>query len=106
MELINAQRGWTKMVGESSTKWHLDRQNVIALGLVLATLLVPPKAQSQGADASKPTYLYVGSYTKNPPGGGSNNPIGLSVFKFDAATGALSPVQQVPSANPSFVALH
>jgi 6-phosphogluconolactonase len=49
--------------------------------------------------------VYVGSYTKNPPGGGSNNPVGLSVFRFDPATGALSPVQQVQSANPSFVAL-
>ena len=93
------------MVGESSTKWHIDRRNVIALGLVLATLLVPPKAQSQGADASKPTYLYVGSYTKNPPGGGSNNPIGLSVFRLNPQSGALVPVQQVPSTNPSFVAL-
>ena len=44
-------------------------------------------------------------YTKDPPGGGSNNPIGLSVFWFDPQTGALTPVQQVPSANPSFVAL-
>src|SRR5262249_61046966 len=31
---------------------------------------------------------------------------GLSVFRFDPATGAMSPVQQVQSANPSFVALH
>jgi 6-phosphogluconolactonase len=58
--------------------------------------------QAQGA---KPTFVYVGSYTRNPPGGGSNNPVGLSVFRLDPTNGALTPVQEVPSANPSFVAL-
>ena len=57
------------------------------------------------AGASKPIYVYVGSYTNDPPGGGSNNPVGLSVFRCDPTTGALSPVQEVKSANPSFVAL-
>ena len=50
-------------------------------------------------------FAYVGSYTKNPPGGGSNNPIGLSVFRVSPGTGALSLIQQVASANPSFVTL-
>ena len=59
----------------------------------------------KAAGTSGSIFVYVGSYTKDPPGGGSNNPIGLSVFKFDPTTGALTPVQQVKSANPSFVAL-
>lgn len=64
-----------------------------------------PVAAGRAAGAFGPMFVYVGSYTKNPPGGGSNNPVGLSVFRFDPATGALSPVQEVQSANPSFVAL-
>jgi 6-phosphogluconolactonase len=47
----------------------------------------------------------VGSYTKDPPGGGSNNPVAVSVFKFDPADGGLTLVQQMASANPSFLAL-
>jgi 6-phosphogluconolactonase (cycloisomerase 2 family) len=78
---------------------------MLAVGLVVATQAVLPEDQSQAADVGKPTYLYVGSYTKNPPGGGSNNPVGLSVFRFNPQNGALIPVQQVPSTNPSFVAL-
>ena len=58
-----------------------------------------------GADAAAETFAYVGSYTKNPPGGGSSNPVGLSVFRLDSDSGAMTLVQQVPSANPSFVAL-
>ena len=93
------------MANALSTEWHVDRRKMFVLGLLVATQLVLPEAQSQAADAGKPTYLYVGSYTKNPPGGGSNNPIGLSVFGFNPQSGALIPVQQVPSTNPSFVAL-
>jgi 6-phosphogluconolactonase (cycloisomerase 2 family) len=78
---------------------------MLAAGLSGATLLVLLSAASLAAEAGKPTYVYVGSYTKDPPGGGSNNPIGISVFRFDPQSGALTPVQQVPSANPSFVAL-
>jgi 6-phosphogluconolactonase (cycloisomerase 2 family) len=37
--------------------------------------------------------------------GGGNNPNGLSVFRFDPATGALSLVQEVRSANPSWAVL-
>jgi hypothetical protein len=64
-----------------------------------------PVAAGRAAGASGPMFVYVGSYTKDPPGGGNNNPVGLSVFQFDPATGTLSPIQQVKSANPSFVAL-
>jgi 6-phosphogluconolactonase (cycloisomerase 2 family) len=93
------------MMNTLSTGWGVDRRKMLVLGLVAATNPVLPKAQSQAAEASKPTFLYVGSYTKNPPGGGSGNPTGLSVFRFNPQGGALIPVQQVPSANPSFVAL-
>jgi len=82
----------------------IGRLRMFAAGCAAAALLVLPHA-AHAADAGKPTYVYVGSYTKDPPGGGSNNPIGLSVFRFDPQNGALMPVQQVPSANPSFVAL-
>jgi 6-phosphogluconolactonase (cycloisomerase 2 family) len=91
--------------GAAWAKWHIERRKMFAAGFAGATLLALPNAEPWAADAGKPTYVYVGSYTKDPPGGGSNNPIGLSVFRFDPLTGALTPVQQVPSANPSFVAL-
>ena len=93
------------MVGKHSVACRNDRRKVLVLGLLATTQLVFSKVRSQAADADKPTYLYVGSYTKNPPGGGSNNPIGLSVFRLNPQSGALVPVQQVPSTNPSFVAL-
>ena len=67
--------------------------------------MVLTSATTWAADAGKPTYVYVGSYTKKPPGGGSSSPVGLSVFRFDPQSGVLTPVQQVASANPSFVAL-
>jgi 6-phosphogluconolactonase (cycloisomerase 2 family) len=84
---------------------EISRRRVLAAGALCVASLALPIAVGRAADASGPMFVYVGSYTKNPPGGGSNNPVGLSVFRFDPATGALSPVQQVPSANPSFVAL-
>ncbi|HET7883003.1 MAG TPA: lactonase family protein [Acetobacteraceae bacterium] len=84
---------------------NIERRAVIAASLAGAASLVQPGRAALAAAAAKPTYVYVGSYTKDPPGGGSNNPIGLSVFRFDPKSGALTPVQQVASANPSFVAL-
>src|SRR6516165_456748 len=89
--------------GAISVRCPTERREVLAAGVAGAALLVVPSAAPRAAD--KPIYVYVGSYTKDPPGGGSNNPIGLSVFRFDPQTGVLTPVQQVPSANPSFVAL-
>ena len=80
----------------------LQRRHLMVSG---AAGLMLPAATAGAAGTSDATFVYVGSYTKDPPGGGSNNPVGLSVFKFDPTTGALSPVQQVKSANPSFVAL-
>ena len=84
---------------------EISRRRVLAAGGLAITSLVFPVAVGRAADTAGPMFVYVGSYTKNPPGGGSNNPIGLSVFRFDPATGALSPVQQAQSANPSFVTL-
>jgi 6-phosphogluconolactonase len=84
---------------------EISRRRVLTAGALGVASLVLPVAAGQAVGASGPMFVYVGSYTKNPPGGGSNNPVGISVFRFDPATGALSPVQQVQSANPSFVAL-
>ncbi|MEZ4733004.1 MAG: lactonase family protein [Caldilineaceae bacterium] len=56
-------------------------------------------------------FAYVGTYTRSAPGGWSdaaeqNHPTGIAVFAFDPDTGELTPVQTVPSENPSFLALH
>jgi 6-phosphogluconolactonase (cycloisomerase 2 family) len=84
---------------------EITRRKMLAAGALGIASLVFPVAVGRAADTSGPIFVYVGSYTKNPPGGGSNNPVGLSVFRFDPATGALSSVQQMQSANPSFAAL-
>jgi 6-phosphogluconolactonase len=81
---------------------HIGRRQFIAAGAAGASMIA---LQALAADKAEPTFVYVGSYTKNPPGGGSGNPIGLSVFRFEPDSGTLTPVQQVQSANPSFVAL-
>jgi 6-phosphogluconolactonase len=82
---------------------QVSRRQFIAAGAVGATMIA---FRTLAAGEVEPTFAYVGSYTKNPAGGGSNNPVGLSVFRLDSSSGALTPVQQVPSANPSFVTLH
>jgi len=84
----------------------LDRRHLMAAGAAGIISAGLPAATTTAADAAGPSFVYVGSYTKDPPGGGSNNPVGVSVFKFDPADGELAPVQQVRSANPSFLALH
>jgi 6-phosphogluconolactonase (cycloisomerase 2 family) len=89
----------------SSALPEVSRRRALAAGALGVATLVFPVAVGRAADTSGPMFVYIGSYTKNPPGGGGNNPVGLSVFRFDPATGGLSPVQQVQSANPSFVAL-
>ena len=77
---------------------RIERSEMLAAGLSGATLMVTTSATTWAADAGKPTYVYVGSYTKKPPGGGRNNPVGLSVFRFDPQSGVLTPVQQVARA--------
>jgi 6-phosphogluconolactonase (cycloisomerase 2 family) len=89
----------------NSAPAEISRRRVLTAGAGGVASLALPIAVGRAADTSGPMFVYVGSYTKNPPGGGSNNPVGLSVFKFDPSTGVFSPVQQVQSANPSFVAL-
>jgi len=82
----------------------LDRSRVLtALFFAAASLLLLPSPRVAGA--SGPTFVYVGAYTTPQRGGGNLNPNGLSVFRFDAATGALSLVQEVKSANPSWAVL-
>ncbi len=83
----------------------ISRRDCLAAVALTAAGLITPAARALAAETAAPVFVYVGSYTMDPPGGGSNNPVGLSVFRFDPATGALAPVQQVKSANPSFVAL-
>src|SRR5215208_3425483 len=47
-------------------------------------------------------FVYVGSYTEPPEGHAE----GIAVFRFDADSGALSPVETVTGiANPSFLTL-
>ena len=66
---------------------EISRRRVLAAGGLGVASLVFPVAVGRAADTSVPMFVYVGSYTKNPPGGGSNNPVGLSAFRFDPATG-------------------
>jgi 6-phosphogluconolactonase len=83
------------------TQFEISRRHLLAIGA--ASLMLPAASQAAGKPGA--TFVYVGSYTKDPPGGGNNNPVGLSVFRLDPATGGLTPIQQVQSPNPSFVAL-
>jgi 6-phosphogluconolactonase len=81
----------------------IDRRFLMALGIAGAGGIMMSRTTVHAA--GREIFVYVGSYTKDPPGGGSNNPVGLSVFRFDPKAGTLALVQQVQSANPSFVTL-
>jgi 6-phosphogluconolactonase len=87
---------------ESFAVLEISRRHLLALSLAGLALSA---ASTMAFARSSPTFVYVGSYTKDPPGGGSNNPEGISVLRFDPTKGGLTTVQQVKSANPSFVAL-
>jgi 6-phosphogluconolactonase len=83
----------------------LNRKRLLATLFLGATFLfLTPSPPASGA--SGPTFVYVGAYTTPQRGGGNLNPNGLSVFRFDSATGALSLNQEVKSANPSWAVLH
>jgi 6-phosphogluconolactonase (cycloisomerase 2 family) len=82
-----------------------DRRHLMTFGAASVIGAMLPAGEIRATDPANPIFVYVGSYTNDPPGGGNNNSIGISVFKFDSADGGLAPVQQVRSANPSFVAL-
>jgi 6-phosphogluconolactonase (cycloisomerase 2 family) len=91
------------------TRHEIDRRQFMAtaaLGAAGAVLALSGIVLPETAFADTPArFAYVGSYTKDPPGGGSDNPVGLSVFRVDPKSGEFTLIQQVPSANPSFVAL-
>ncbi len=72
-----------------------------------ATPAASPLAAATPVVGTAPArFAYVGSYTRGAPGGGGAAPgVGISVFAVDADSGALTPVQVVPSDNPSFLAL-
>jgi 6-phosphogluconolactonase (cycloisomerase 2 family) len=84
----------------------MNRRQFMATGALVttgATVLLTLSDNALGNTAVR--FAYVGSYTKDPPGGGSDNPIGLSAFRIDPSSGEFTLIQQVKSANPSFVAL-
>jgi len=92
-------------MGDVASKYGLpciSRRRLVNAAIVGLAFLAVTAGPARAAGL---VFAYVGSYTKDPPGGGNDNPVGLSVFRFDQDTGALSVVQQVRSANPSFVAL-
>jgi 6-phosphogluconolactonase len=84
---------------------RLNRRGLMTAGVAAAGAMLQLGA-TKAAGAAEASFVYVGSYTKDPPGGGNNNPVGISVFRFNPTDGGLTPVQQVHSANPSFLAFH
>jgi 6-phosphogluconolactonase (cycloisomerase 2 family) len=61
---------------------------------------------SPPAVAGQARFAYVGTYTREAPGGGGTaTPVGISVYAVAPGSGALSLVQTVESDNPSFLAL-
>jgi 6-phosphogluconolactonase len=72
-----------------------------ALVALAATAGGPPLQAAETAD-----YAYIGTYTRNAPGGaGEAVSEGIYVAKVDADTGKLELIQTVASDNPSFLAL-
>jgi 6-phosphogluconolactonase len=71
----------------------------------LATLGAAVGGQ-QLAAAETANYAYIGTYTRDAPGGaGDAQSEGIYVAQVDQETGALELLQTVPSDNPSFLAL-
>ncbi|EWY38263.1 hypothetical protein N825_13730 [Skermanella stibiiresistens SB22] len=97
--------------GEPAAGGPIDRRQFMATcatttaAAALLPALTGVAVPNPAAAATPARFAYVGSYTKEPPSGGSENPVGLSVFRVDPESGAFTLIQQVPSANPSFVAL-
>ncbi len=108
--------------GDSLAKL-LTRREVVRLGGVAGlttAAAVRPRGGVRAQDATpvavvpatpvavtgEARFAYVGTYTREAPGGGgAATAEGISVFAVAAGTGALSLVQTVPSDNPSFLAL-
>ncbi len=88
------------------TTFHISRRRFVITGAAsMAGLAVMGGLPLVVAGAGEARFAYVGTYTANPPGGGGTLPaVGISVFRI--AADALTLVQTVPSANPSFLAVH
>jgi 6-phosphogluconolactonase (cycloisomerase 2 family) len=94
--------------GVVSANRQIDRRKVLAAGLAGAAAVVLPgavgraNAAGRAGEAGGVTYVYVSSY-----GFGSSGPnsVGLNVFQLDQKTGTLTPVQQVTSSSPSWIAV-
>jgi 6-phosphogluconolactonase len=73
-----------------------------ALATVAAIAAGQPLAAAESAD-----YAYIGTYTRNAPGGdsGKAHSEGIYVAKVDPKSGQLELMQTVASDNPSFLAL-
>ena len=76
-----------------------------ALSVVAALGVAAGGQQSHAAETAD--FAYIGTYTRDAPGGdsGQAQSEGIYVAKVDAGTGGLELVQTVPSDNPSFLAL-
>jgi 6-phosphogluconolactonase len=89
----------------------IGRRHLMAAGAggaaALAATAMLPTVATAGGDLTA-RFAYVGTYTKGAPGGtsGRSNPVGVSAFSVNPATGALTHIQTVPSVNPSFLAIH
>jgi len=99
--------------GSVSTGWRMEGCKMLTTGVAGAAMLITlgndPQASEPGqvAEPGKPIYVYVASYKSSSSNeeGDSPDSVGLSVFRFDPKAGALTPVQQVHSAYPSWVTL-
>ncbi len=88
------------------TTFRISRRRFVVTGAAsLASFAVMGGLPLVVAGAGEARFAYVGTYTTNPPGGGGTLPaVGIAVFRV--AADALTLVQTVPSANPSFLAVH
>lgn len=80
-----------------------------ALGAL--TPWLPANAQTPDAAATSrstltPRFAYVGTYTSDAPGGTAGGPASKGIYVLAINDGAWTQVQAVPSANPSFLAVH
>lgn len=79
-----------------------------ALGAL--TPWLPAHAQTPDAATSRstpaPRFAYVGTYTSDAPGGTAGGPASKGIYVLAINDGSWTQVQAVPSANPSFLAVH
>jgi 6-phosphogluconolactonase (cycloisomerase 2 family) len=71
-----------------------------------------PAAEEEAAtEGGANQFAFVGTYTRGAPSGWSDaaelaHPEGIYAFSFNPDTGEMTPIQTVPSENPSFLAIH